>query len=262
MLSLGADPFGLVLRRARYAGQKDLLISGAMGEGRLATFELDDEGKPQLVGNFTVSSPIFALAEHPTTGNIYTTSKAINVINVLSVRRDGPNSDAEASNPWLELEDVIVLPASSLAVMDHARDLAFTADGARLLTLHRSPSSLYLIDVRAKAEGTSNTVLTKLSVCKDPGRIQLVGPSSDGQLGELAYVSCYGEDGIDVIDPSTGQHVAHIRTGRGPFGMAFVENKQLGIRRLYVANFLSQTVGVVELDPTSPYFHTQIAEIR
>jgi hypothetical protein len=90
----------------------------------------------------------------------------------------------------------------------------------------------------------------------------MVPPSEDGQIPELAYISCFGKDALDVIDPTTGDHVAHIRTGRGPFGMAFIENKALGIRRLYVANFHSQTVGVVELDPDSPYFHTQIAEIR
>ena len=261
-LSLGTDPFGAVIRRARLEGQKDLLVSGAMGEGRLATFELGDDGEPSLVGNLDLSAPIFALAEHPTTGHLYTTSKSINTINVLKVREEGPDSEVIEGNPWLELVDVIVLPAYTLAAMDHARDLAFTTDGARLLTLHRSPSTVYLVDVRAKAEGTSDTVLTKVSVCRDPGRIQMVAPTKDGQLGELAYVSCYGADAIDVIDPSTGQRVAHIRTGRGPFGMAFVENEELGLRRLYVANFLSQTVGVIELDPSSPYFHTQIAEIR
>jgi len=262
VLTVGADPFGAVIRRARLEGQKDLLISGAMGEGLLATFEIGDNGEPNLVGNMELTAPIFALAEHPITGQIYTTSKNINTINVLQVRQDGSELNVDDENPWLELVDVIVLPTYTLAAMDHARDLAFTSDGGRLLTLHRSPSTVYLVDVRAKDEGTSDTVLTKVSVCRDPGRIQMVGPSADGQLGELAYISCYGADGIDVVDPATGQLVAHIRTGRGPFGLAFVENEELGLRRLYVANFLSQTVGVIELDPSSPYFHTQIAEIR
>jgi len=261
-LSLGADPFGAVIRKARSEGQKDLLISGAMGEGLLATFELEEDGTPTLVGNMPLSSPVFALAEHPVTGQLYTTSKSVNVINVLGVRSAAAEEEADTTNPWLELVDTIVLPTYTLAAMDHARDLAFTSDGGRLLALHRSPSTVYLVDVRSKAEGTSDTVLTKVSVCNQPGRIQMVGPSDDGTVGELAYISCYGNNGVDVVDPASGQLVAHIRTGRGPFGMAFINNKELGIRRLYVANFHSQSVGVIELDPTSPYFHTQIAEIR
>jgi hypothetical protein len=261
-LTLGADPFGAVIRKARSEGQKDLLISGAMGEGLLATFELQDDGTPSLVGNMSLSSPVFALAEHPTTGQLYTTSKNVNVINVLGIRSNDSDQEVEVGNPWIELVDTIVLPTYTLAAMDHARDLAFTSDGARLLALHRSPSTVYLVDVRSKAEGTSDTVLTKVSVCSQPGRIQMVGPSDDDSVGELAYISCYANNGVDVVDPASGQLVAHIRTGRGPFGMAFIDNKELGIRRLYVANFLSQSVGVIELDPTSPYFHTQIAEIR
>ena len=108
VLSLGADPFGAVIRRARLEGQKDLLISGALGQGLLATFELGEDGTPTLVGNLDLSAPIFALAEHPTTGHLYATSKVINTINVLKVREEGPESEVIEGNPWLEIIDVIV----------------------------------------------------------------------------------------------------------------------------------------------------------
>ena len=41
-----------------------------------------------------------------------------------------------------------------------------------------------------------------------------------------------------------------------------VRNAELGIDRLYVALFHDQSVAVIELDPSSPYHHTVIAEIR
>ena len=36
----------------------------------------------------------------------------------------------------------------------------------------------------------------------------------------------------------------------------------LEVRRLYVTHFSDHTVGVIELDPASPYFHQLIAEVR
>ena len=75
-------------------------------------------------------------------------------------------------------------------------------------------------------------------------------------------MACFSANRIDVVDPAQGIVIASVPTGRGPFGLAFVDNADLGIRRLYVANFYNHSVGVVELDPTSPYFHTQIAEAR
>lgn len=259
-IKVGNDPFGAILRPAQGPGEVDLLLTGALAENKLATFELDADGRPHLVGSLATSSPVFALAAHPSANRIYTTSKNVNVLNVYRVR---PTADSETSgNPWLEAMDAIVLPTASLLNMDHARGLALTADGTRLLALHRSPAALYLVDVREVAGDVHDQVLTKVSLCARPGEITMVPPTADGNIPELAYISCFGGDAIDVIDPRDGQHVGQIRTGRGPFGMAFVTNAELGLRRLYVANFHSQSVGVIELDPTSPYFHTQIAEIR
>jgi hypothetical protein len=44
--------------------------------------------------------------------------------------------------------------------------------------------------------------------------------------------------------------------------MALVDRADLGLRRLYVALFQDAAVGVVELDATSPFYHTEVAEIR
>ena len=39
-------------------------------------------------------------------------------------------------------------------------------------------------------------------------------------------------------------------------------NQSLGIDKLYVALFHEQSVGVIELDPSSPYHHTLVAEVQ
>ena len=71
-----------------------------------------------------------------------------------------------------------------------------------------------------------------------------------------------GERETLLIDPALGLTIDTIAVGDGPSGMAFLENEALGIRRLYVANFHGQSVGVIELDPGSAAYHTQLAEVR
>ena len=107
--------------------------------------------------------------------------------------------------------------------------------------------------------GLSGRVLQRVSLADDPGDIEVVTtPSGD----ELLYVSCFRGNRIEVVDARTGSPVGSIRTGQGPSGMAFVDRPELGIRRLYVALFNDHAVGVIELDPASPFYHTEIGEIR
>ena len=75
-------------------------------------------------------------------------------------------------------------------------------------------------------------------------------------------MACYGADRVEVIDPARAVVVDGVATGAGPYGLAFVDNPSLGVRRLYVAQFNADSVGVIELDPASPYYHTEVAEIR
>ena len=251
-LNLGSDPFSVLLHPASQPDGKDLLFTSAMGDGKLATFEIEDDGSLELVGNMTLAAGLFALTTDPKTGRIYSTSKALNTLEVLEVS-ESPSEDTD--NPYLTQVEKLVLPSATSS--DHARGLAFTQDGSRLLVLHRAPASVVVVDASADY---GDRILAKIPVGKSPSEIKIV--PGNGQVPELAYVSCFSTNRVDVIDPAQGMVVDSIRTGRGPFGLALIDNPNLGIRRLYVVNFHAQSVGVIELDPTSPYFHTQIAEIR
>ena len=255
-LTLGSDPFGALIHTARAAGGPDLLLTTAMGDGKLSTFELGDDGVPTLVGGMTLSAGLFALARDPHTDRIYSTSKSVNTLQILEVAE---TATADVENPYVEKVDDLVLPAAVAA--DHARGLAFNGDGSRLLVLHRSPNAVVIVDTHMNGIGAGeDQVIAKVPVGSSPGEILVTPPY--GGLPELAYVSCFGSDRVDVIDPALGLVVATIRTGRGPFGLAFIHNPSAGIRRLYVVNFHAQSLGVIELDPASPYFHTEVAEIR
>ncbi|MEZ4366929.1 MAG: hypothetical protein R2939_11650 [Kofleriaceae bacterium] len=71
----------------------------------------------------------------------------------------------------------------------------------------------------------------------------------DAGDGERAYVSCFRDGEIYVVDGRVGVAVETIITvGRGPFAMAASAAR----RKLYVTNFLENTIAVIELDPASP----------
>ncbi len=253
-LFIGDDPFAAFVRKGALPGEPDLLLTGSMITGNLATWELDADGTPSLVGNVDLPDGLFAITDSPITHRVYAASKADPRIYVFKVDVPGPYDDRDFRNPYLVTERTITIP--STVVNDHVRDMAVSADGSLLVTSHRSPNTVVVIDVSEDVEGTVNgRVLAKIPVGSRPGDVALVPGSVGG--AELAYVACFGSDRVDVVDPRAGEVVGRIPVGRGPYSLAYVPSK----KRLYLTHFYSHSVGVIELDPTSPYYHQQIAEI-
>ena len=256
-LDLGTDPYGsLVVQRD--AETPPLLLTGAMVEGTVAIFELDEEGTPEALASLDITGGLLDFASNPLTGRIYASHKFSNAISVLAVAPRDPHSPAAP----LQLEKLGNIPLpSNLFSGDHARGLEVSPDGRRLYAAYRAPSSLMILDVSDQAsDNPQERVLAKVAVHSRPSDVA-VAPASHG-LPELVYVSCYLGDRIDVVDPAIGLVVDSIAVGDGPSGVAFLQNDALGIRRLYVANFHDQSMGVIELNPESSAFHTQIAEVR
>lgn len=257
-LRVGGDPVGALVRRGRAPSEPDLLLTGAMIDGNAATFALDDDGAPTLVGNLDLLDGLYAFAEDPATGRVYTTSKSTNALQVLQVVRPDPEADVNIANPWLRLVGQVTVPESLAA--DRARGIATSSDGTRLYASYRSPNSLVVVDISADASGdAADRVIAKIPLGRAPGELVV----TEGPTGtDYVYVACFSSDRIDVVDPARGVVVDSIRTARGPFGLTLVDNPELGVRRLYVANFHADSVGVIELDPASPFYHTEVAEIR
>ena len=256
-LDLGTDPYGALVY-SQSPEEPALLLTGAMVEGTVAMFELDSEGSPEALATLDITGGLLDFASNPLTGRIYASHKFSNAISVLAIAdRDPQNLTAPVQ---LEKLGNIPLP-SNLLSSDHARGLEVSPDGRRLYAAYRAPSSLLVIDVSDQASANPDErVLAKVAVHSRPSDVA-VAPASHG-LPELVYVSCYLGDRIDVVDPSLGLVVDTIAAGDGPSGIAFVQNDDLGIRRLYVANFHGQSMGVIELNPGSSAFHSQIAEVR
>lgn len=261
-LEVGNDPISAHVHHARHSEDVDVLLTGAMVDGTLATYELDTEGSADFYGAADLQDGLFAFAESSATGRIYTAHKNSNVINVIEVSAAAPEEPfvpGLARDPVVTLVDDLIIPSSG--IQDYARDLAVSTDGRHLYAAFRSPSTVIGIFIgEGDDQEPDERVVFKLPVGQSPGSLQIV-PAHDN-VPELLYVSCFGANRIDVIDPALGQVIDSIATGQGPYGLAFLDNPELGLRRLYVAVFHAQRVGVVELDPASAYFHVEIAEIK
>lgn len=260
-LTVGDDPFSTAIRRGRNGDEPDLLLVGGMGNGRLAQLSLSDTGVPSLIGQLELGAGLFGLVENPASGRVYASSKDTNAISVLEVSRrekaDEPGT-LDPVNPWLRLVAAVTIPEPAI-VRDRARDLTVSRDGTRLYLTHRTPDSFIVLDIADDGRGNPrNRVLHKIAMCNDP--TQMAVHEVDGR--ELVYVSCFRDDRVEAIDPVSGQVVASIKTGAGPSGLTIVDNPELGVTRLYVALFTDSALGVIELDPASPFYHTEIAEIR
>ncbi|MEZ4268608.1 MAG: hypothetical protein R3F39_19805 [Myxococcota bacterium] len=268
-IRLGEDPYSVMLHPAAAGQSDDLLLTSAFIDGTAAIFTVND-GAPELVDSTRLSTGLYAFAENPKTRRIYATSKSSTAIEVLEVRAPDPDaepvldSDGNVQDPHPELirQRSISVPTALLG--DTGRGLAFSADGNTLFVAYRSPSSVVMIDVSIGPDGVPlDRVIAKIPVGFRPSAIAVV-PAIPGnpEATELVYVTCQGADRIDVIDPAVAQVVGHVRTGQDPFGLAFIDAPDLGLRRLYVANFLAETIGVIELDPASPFYHVEVAELR
>ncbi|MCC6623422.1 MAG: hypothetical protein IT385_19335 [Deltaproteobacteria bacterium] len=261
-LTLGSDPFGALVVPSRAPSEPDLLLTAAMNDGRLATFSLGEDGTPTLIGGADFVDGLYGLAQSPATGRVYGTSKLANVLSTFEIapRFDAskPGQDAlDPVNPWVTLAGSVTIPEPR--ANDRARAVAVSRDGTRLYIAYRAPDSLVIVDVADTLSGGQRArVLHKVALDTDPNDLVVV-PDASGE-GELVYVSCFGADRVEVVDPLTGRIVGGIYTGDGPSGLAYFANERM--RRLYVALFEDDAVGIIELDPTSPYYHTEIGEVR
>jgi len=261
-LTLGSDPFGALVVPRNAASEPDLLLTAAMNDGRLAQFALGDDGSPTLVGSADFVNGLYGLARSPATGRVYGTSKLANVLSTFTIakRLDSakPGQGAlDPVNPWVSQSGTLTIPEPR--ANDRARAVAVSRDGTRLYLAYRAPDSLVIVDIADTSSGGQRArVMHKVALDTDPNDVVVVPDAAGG--GELVYVSCYGADRIEAVDPLTGRVVGGIHTGDGPSGMAFVGNERM--RRLYVALFEDHAVGIIELDPTSPYYHTEVAEVR
>lgn len=152
---------------------------------------------------------------------------------------------------------------------------------ARAFLVNRTPASLLVGDIGV-TEGPDGAydpdkliIHTSIPLAAGPSKVYL-GPivDKDGRLVLRVFVVCFDAAMLFVIDPDTGVLENVIRTGPGPFALAFDpftlegvarndevpidearEPKERGLRRYrfaYLASFTQSFVQIIDLDDAQP----------
>jgi hypothetical protein len=163
------------------------------------------------------------------------------------------------------------------------RGLAVGSGGRRLYAVSRFPAALVAFDVLERDGVEQVEPAWVAEVCSEPSNVVL-GPHDLDPEADFAYVVCFAEAAVFVVDTASGAVVGRIETGRGPNGIALDvgtlrgcerdaacgstsgERCQAGrcvkrFARMFVANFLENTVGLIDLRPESPSYRTMVARM-
>lgn len=122
--------------------------------------------------------------------------------------------------------------------------------GERLLAVHTTPPSLSLVDTSLNdVDEPINDPIDSVALCENPNVLAVHRPAGGERV---AFVSCYSADEVAAVALGSFRVVATIEVDDGPNELVVDEAR----RKLYVVHTLASTIGVVELDRTSPrYLH-------
>ncbi len=126
------------------------------------------------------------------------------------------------------------------------RGMAFSPSGDRLYLINRRPASLQIYDTSLGPTGFPQDLLVGgTSICRNASTLSVM----DAGDGERAFVTCFDDGQLYVIDPRGLSSVEDIiDVGRGPYSVVAAPTR----KKVYVTNFLEDTVAVIDVAPTSP----------
>lgn len=123
------------------------------------------------------------------------------------------------------------------------RGMAASLDGSRLYLVNRRPPTIQIFDTSLGPTGfPRNKAVGATDICRQGSTVALSG-SGDA---ERAYVTCFQDGQVYVVDPRGQVSVEDIvLVGRGPYAVAAAKTQN----KLYVTNFLEDTIAVVDTTP-------------
>jgi DNA-binding beta-propeller fold protein YncE len=176
----------------------------------------------------------------------YVGSRSEDRIQMFTVGR--PVNDAPAflvSGNYFFLDTVGTNSGSSSPGSTDTRGMQFSADGSRLYLINRNPPTLQIFDTSLGDSGFPNNQLVGATdICREGSTLSVM----DSGDGDRAYISCFSDGVIYVVDPrGLSQVVDIVQTGRGPYAVAGAPAR----KKLFVTNFLEDTVAVIDTTPGS-----------
>lgn len=249
---IGGDPMGIdIAPWPGLAGAWRVTVA-ASASGKVSVLKLDASGQFTPVGTVSFGAGLSHVRSVAATGRVYISDMRAPQLHVLRV-------DAAPSAPsgWqVVAEPSLVLPSVSSG--EYGRGMAVSRDGARLYLVDRSPRALLEVDVSPGPSGVPrNQVVGLVAVGPKPAEVVLAPTGPAGR--DLAYVSCFGDDSIWVVDPWLRQVVDVVRLPHGPYGLAVAQVPKAvadgGGWMLYAGLFSRHAVAVVPLDPAAADRH-------
>lgn len=130
------------------------------------------------------------------------------------------------------------------------RGMQFSPDGNRLYVVNRRPPSVQIYDTSEGPTGVPrNSPLGATDICRQASSVAVMSVGTPEAPQERAYVTCFQDGELYVIDPSGQSQVEDIiSVGRGPYAIAAAPDQKL----LFVSNVLEDTIAVIDVDPESP----------
>jgi DNA-binding beta-propeller fold protein YncE len=176
------------------------------------------------------------------TGLVYVGSRSEDRIQTFTVGRP-----VNTAPPYLIPENYFFedFVGGSTGGSTDTRGMKFSADGNRLYLINRRPPSLQIYDTALGPTGFPNNMgIAATDLCRDASTLAVM----DAGDGDRAYVTCFDDGEIYIVDPRGASSVEDIvQVGRGPYAIAAAPTR----KKVYVTNFLEDTVAVVDVSPTS-----------
>jgi len=188
--------------------------------------------------NTNVRGAVGAAGRLPGTPNdrIYVTSRTESRVQTLLVSRPPGELPSLVPAEYFFLNRV--LPSND------GRDITFSSDGQRAYIVNRNPPMLHIIDTSLGELGVPrNEFLAGVELCQQASNLTV----ADAGRGDRIFVACFGNGQVWSIDPRGAVVDAIIDVGRGPHAVVASPARQ----KLYVTNFLEDTVAVIDLTPES-----------
>jgi DNA-binding beta-propeller fold protein YncE len=186
---------------------------------------------------------------------IYVGSRSEDRIQTFTVGRFGSDAFLLASN-YFFLDAV----GANTGGSSDTRGLQFSPAGARMYVVNRNPPSLQIYDTSETATGVPANVATGASdICREASTVSVLAGNQDTSTvdngGERAYVTCFQDGQVYVVDPHGQSRVEDIITvGRGPYGIVAATGANPAAnmqKQLFISNFLEDTIAVVDVTPGS-----------
>lgn len=232
-----------------------LALDGGNGPALVDTSnDFYKENGAQFAGGFAVAErPCMADAAPRSTLNctlplLYTTHRYRREVRVFTVSPGEPeiNDDPEQYPPRNgTIRGFLPNDSDSRPILG---DLGFADPlGNLLLVVQTIPPSLAAIDtsIDPVTEEPRFSLIRTIPVCSNPNLLRILTPAEGSPL---AFISCFSDDRIAVIEVNSLEVVQFIDVDDGPNELV-VDHTRM---KLYSIHTLANTIGAIELDRTSP----------